>query len=260
MRALAAALFQQHPELSFAALAPRENLARLNATPYGVQAELLPAETNGPLCDQYFRLNHHAFGKLPMPRWVFSDLYLLPGAIGLLLGPASRLNEAARPVVELAAGQSDRVILAAYVGAPSIEPGRFIGVSLMSLASGFGAGAWVKALTLQLLGAKRVRGVAQWENASVPVHARLGPLRIIGRIPGGHELADRSFVYECDVSDEAALARSMARKSGETPTLAVPLGEGATFARILDEAEAGKRWRIVAPAVDGQKRVLFVEG
>ena len=258
MRALAATFFSENRAVSFGALAPKDNLRLLDAEPWGVPAELLPVEKHAELVEQYYALNRLAFGKLPLARWVLSDLFLMPGAIGVLLGPASMQSEDARQASGVRDG--DRAILAAYVGAPSIEPGRFIGVSLISFAHGVGAGAWVKALTLKTLRARSVRGIAQWDSPSVRVHARLGALRIVGRVPGGHELADRTFVYDCDVTDDRAIERAMRRAPHEEPTRKIHSNDGEALRRILDDADAGRAWRLVPPAVDAENRLLFVGG
>lgn len=253
------ALIREHlselPGVRFAALAPRENHRLLNAEPWGVPVERLVAEEEPGWCEQYLRLNHHAFSRLPLARWVLSDLYLLPGAIGLFTGPASYMDEKAR--VGLGASPQTRVILAAYVGAPSLQPGRFIGVSLMSFAQKTRVGAFVKALTLKMLGATSVRGVAQWSNPSVRVHTRLGPLRIVGRVPGGHDLSDQSFVYDCELRDEDVLRRCMTREWKGGLTHAVAADDRARLGQVLDGAERGERHVIVPPGLDEEGRIVF---
>lgn len=258
VEALVAEFFAANPGVTLAALGPRDNLRALDDRPWGVRAELLPAESHAELCEQYVRLNHHAFGKLPLPRWVFSDLYLLPGAIGLLLGPATMLETEALRASGLR--ERDRAILATWVGAPSVLPGCFVGVSLMSFAHGIGAGRWVKALTLRMLRARSVRGVAQWDNPSVRVHARLGALRIVGRVPGGHELSDRTFVYECHLEDEHALGRALRGDVSEPPTDRIRPDDHEALRRILDAAERSEHWRLIPPGRDDSGLLTFARG
>ncbi len=254
MRVLAKAFFQKHPDLSLAVLAMRDNAEGLDLAPWGVPAEVLEPAEHRELVEQYLRLNHHAFRSLPLPRWVLSDLYLLPGVIGLVMGPASRLDPEARAVARAGEG---RAILAAYVGAPSVVPGRFVGVSLIGFSAGLGAGAWAKALTLKMVRATSLRGVTQWDTGSLKVHTRMGPLRVVGPAPGGHELGGQSFVYECDLSDEARLAAAMQRSLPPQPSVAVPADDAETLGRISEAAARGERHVILPPGLDAQGRVVF---
>ncbi|MFP2930236.1 hypothetical protein ACLESO_34585 [Pyxidicoccus sp. 3LG] len=171
----AEAFLAQHPGVSLMALGSGEHAGSLELSPLGLPARYLPAERNLDVAMQYLALNQLAFGGIGVPRWVLSDLYLLPGAIGLLRCPARLVKPEAREKLGLA--DEDLAIGAAYYAAPSVTPGLFIGVSLLSFLPGTGAAPWVKALTLAMLRARRLRGVAQWDNPSLRVHSRLGPLR-----------------------------------------------------------------------------------
>jgi hypothetical protein len=253
----AEAFLAQHPGVSMMALGSGEHADSLDLSPLGVPVHYLPAERNLDLSMQYLALNQLAFGGIGVPRWVLSDLYLLPGAIGLLRCPARMVKPEVRERLELA--DEDPTIGAAYFAAPSVTPGLFIGVSLLSFLPGTGAAAWVKVLTLSMLRAKRLRGVAQWDNPSVRVHARLGPLRLVGRVPGGHEYGERTFVYETDVSDGARVAEAMERMSPLSPTRRVSVTDLLTLSGLLDRAEAGEVLHLVPPGQDAG-HVLVREG
>jgi len=245
MHALTAAYFAAHPELSLAALGPAANAAALDLAPFGHAARYFPAERHADLCARYHAANHAAFSSpaappsWTLPGWVLSDLFLLPGAIGLLL--------------------REDAIAASYVAVPSVVPGMFIGVSMISAAPGLGAGAWIKALTLRMFGARRMRGVAQWGNPSVRSHTRLGPLRLVGAVPGAHELGARSFVYESDLGDEGALAAAMERRISPAPTRRIPNDDLPALSALLARAEAGEVIHIVAPGLTETGEVLIHE-
>jgi len=223
----AQAWFAERPRLRFAALGARVNEPALDRRPFGVEAGWLPAEEHEDLALGYLELNRAAFPRLPLPRWALSDLYLMPGAIGLLL--------------------DGDAIQAAYVAAPSVVPGRFVGVSLLSVVPGLGA--WVKTLTLRMLRARVVHGVAQWANPAVRAHTRLGPLRVLGRVPGGHDLGDASFAYET-VLDEATWAAAMARALTVPVRGRVAVDDVAALRALLDRAGAGEDVRIAPPGLD----------
>jgi hypothetical protein len=245
----AAAFLARHPGLSLAALGSGEHAHSLDLHPLGVPVTYLPAERHLELSRQYLELNQFAFGGIGVPRWVLSDLYLLPGAIGLLRCPARMLEPRARE--RLGLKEDEPAIGAAYYAAPSVTPGLFIGVSLLSFLPGSGAAAWVKVLTLQMLRARRLRGVAQWDNPSVRVHSRMGPLKLVGRVPGGHEYGERTFIYETDLMDSERVAEAMERRLPREHVRRVPVTDLATLSALLDRAEAGEVLHLVPPGVEG---------
>lgn len=257
MHVLAANFFARHPELSLAALGAAANVEALDLKPAEVPVKFLPAEHHGELVRQYRELNQLAFDSLGVPSWVLSDLYLLPGAIGLLRCPARMLDDKVRERLKLA-GEA-MAIGAAYYAAPSVVPGLFIGVSLLSFVRGIQAGSWVKMLTLKMLRARRMRGVAQWNNPSMRVHTRLGPLRLVGRVPGDHDYADRSFLYETELMDEVRQVAAMERQLHLPPTLRVPVDDTASLTELLRRAEEGEQLHIVPPGVEAG-RILVHEG
>jgi hypothetical protein len=260
--ALAADFFARHPELGLAAIGASDNARSLDLEPFGARARFFPAEKHPDLVERYRAANAFAFpGELTLPGWVLSDLYLLPGAIGLLLCKASVLDVPTRKRLGLA--PDDEAIAAAYLAAPTVTPKAFIGVSLLSLVPKILAGAWVKALTLRMLGAQRLRGVAQWANPSVRVHTRMGPLRVVSAVPGTHEFRAKSFVYESDLSDESAWTDAMARRqtfSRMGNVRRVPATDLATLGAIIERAEAGEHIYLVPPGLDASGHVLVHEG
>jgi hypothetical protein len=260
MSALAAAadeFFAREPGLTLAALGAAEHRGQLDLAPCGHPVEFLAAEAHDAWARQYLLLNQHAFGPLGLPRWVLSDLYLLPAVVGLVRAPAGALREDVQ--VKLALAPEAPAIAAAYVGVPSLTPGLFVGVSLVSFLPGARASAWVKTLTLKMLRAQRLRGVTQWDSSAVRVHTRLGPMRLVGRAPGGHEYAERTFVYETDLRDEQRWALAMRRELSLPATRRVRVDDAATLAGLLDRAEAGEPLYLVPPGLE-DGHVLVHEG
>lgn len=256
MAELAADFFERHPELRLGALGAADNQRALDLAPFGHETVYFPAEKRPDLVALYREANQLAFpGALALPGWVLSDLYLLPGAIGLLTCEARYLDVPIRK--RLGLRPDDTAIAAAYLGAPTVHPGTFIGVSLLSLIPRVLAGAWVKALTLRMLGAKRLRGVAQWQNPSVRVHTRMGPIRVVSSVPGTHEFKAKSFVYESTLGDESEWGLAMQRKVEMRIDARIPGSDHDELGRILERAEAGEEIHIVPPGLDASGRVLL---
>jgi hypothetical protein len=258
LEALTEDFFARHPELSLGALGASLNAAALDLRPFGREARYFNAERHPALVERYRAANLYSFpGELALPGWVLSDLYLLPGVIGLLLCPATELKPAIRKRLEL--HPDDEAIAAAYVAAPSVTPGLFIGVSLISLFPEIRAGAWVKALTLKMLRAKKLRGIAQWSNPSIRVHTRMGPMRVVGPVPGTHEFRARSFVYESDLADEALWGEAMARRQVSPPTCRIKSDDLPALAELLARAEAGEVITLTPPGLDASGYLLICE-
>jgi hypothetical protein len=258
MKALADDFFARHPELSLAALGAGANREVLDLAPFGQAVRFYPAEKHPRLVETYRAANLYAFpGELALPGWVLSDLYLMPGVIGLLMCSARELKPPVRKRLELT--PDDDAIAAAYVAAPGIVPRLGVGVSLISLLPAVQAGTWVKALTMKMMRLQRLRGVAQWANPAVRVHTRMGPLRIVGSVPGTHEFRSRSFVYESDLTDEEAWAEAMARKTQLAPSRKIAATDLTELGALLDRAEAGERILVVPPGLDTSGNVLILE-
>lgn len=193
--------------------------AGLDLRPLGVDAEFLDARRHPEWVARYHAANQARFtGALALPGWVLADLYLLPSAIGLVL--------------------DGDAIAAAYYAAPTLEVGTVIGVSLLSLREGIGAGWAAKALTLALYRAQVQRGVAQWRSRAVGVHCRIGPLTVEGPAPAVHGAATDSFVYRLSVGQPEAPPR---------PHRPIPVEEA------IRRMNAGESLTIRTPGSDGTR-------
>ncbi len=253
---LANEFFARHPELELGALGAGANEASLDLTPFGQRATYFAAEKHPDMVALYREANALAFpGELALPGWVLSDLYLMPAAIGLLTCDARVLDVPVRKRLGLRA--EDRAIAAAYFGAPTVRARHFIGVSLLSLVPRVLAGAWVKALTLRMLRAERLRGVAQWQNPSVRVHTRMGPLRVVSSVPGTHEFRAKSFVYESNLESDERWSEAMQRRTQARVDARIPATDLVELGQVLDRAERGDSIHVVPPGLDPAGRVLL---
>ncbi len=187
--------------LRFVALAPAENRARLDLCPLGIPAEFLDAAAYPAVVERYLTANRRAFPPpLELPGWVLVDLFLMPGAIGMIMDAED--------------------IVAAYVAVPTVHPGEVMGVSLFCHRPGRRLGETVKRLTLAMLGARAQVGITQWGKAAIATHSRIGAMRVLGPAPQAHG-AGGSFRYRIDLAGGAP--------RGESAVLA--LAEGETVAR-----------------------------
>lgn len=231
--------------LSFVTLGSEVHRTALTHEPLGIPSAHLAAEEHPDLVDLYYRANRAAFsGPLQLPGWVLNDLYLMPGAMGLLMGPRALL-----PSMPWKGGDgTDRSLLAAYFAAPTLTPRHFVGVSLFSLLPGAGFGVTVKALTLASIRAEALRGIVQWGSPSLRAHVQMGPTRFVGPAPGPHE--QKSFVYETDV----ALGEPL--KNAE-PDTRVQTNEPLAVEALLSRHRAGEAFDIVSPGLTESGEMLL---
>jgi hypothetical protein len=260
MRTLLAAFLAAHPECRFRALGARANRDALDLAPLGHAVEFLDAAERPEWVERYHAANRARFkGALALPGWVLADLYLMPAAIGLVTCPA-RLCD----LHPAGLAGDEEGIAAAYYAAPSIVPGEVVGVSLISLREGIGAAGIVKAMTLAMLRARRQRGVAQWSNASLRVHTRLGALRVLGPVPAAHGKAGESFVYAVDLTDPEAITQAMSRPSADTDSDAPegarwwPVADTGALADLLRRAAAGEVIDILPPGLSADGKNVLV--
>jgi hypothetical protein len=261
MHAVLSEFLAEHPECTFRALGARENRDALDLAPFGHRIDFLDAAAHPEWVRRYHAANRARFpGPLALPGWVLVDLYLMPAAVGLVTCPA-RLCDV-RPE---GLGDDDETVAAAYYAAPSVVAGTFVGVSLISLRERLGGAALIKALTLGMLRARKQRGIAQWSNRSLRVHTRLGPLRLSGPVPGPHEKAIESFVYEVDLTDPSAIAAAMRRPASapdpDPPAGArwVPVADAPALGDLLRRAQAGEPLSILPPGLSADGQNVLVQ-
>jgi hypothetical protein len=138
-----------------------------------------------------------------------------------------------------------------------------VGVSLISLREGIGAAAIIKALTLKMLRATTQQGIAQWDNASLRVHTRMGALRLLGPVPSAHGKAETSFLYAVDLTDEGRWHEAMIR-SRKAPTDApegaawLPVADRDALRELLSRAASGERIEILPPGLSGDRKSVLV--
>jgi hypothetical protein len=262
MHALFADFLAEHPECTLRALGARENRVALDLAPFGHPVDFLDAAEHPRWVERYHAANRARFpGPLALPGWVLVDLYLMPAAIGLITCPARFCD--VRPDLP-DPSDDEETVAAAYYAAPSVVPGTVVGVSLISLREGIGAPGIVKALTLAMLRARRQRGIAQWQNRSLRVHTRLGPLRLEGPVPGAHGVAGESFVYVVDLGDPAAVEAALRRPaSAPDPTPPegarwVPARDRRALAELLERAAAGERVEMLPPGLSADGENVLV--
>ncbi len=220
--------FERWAGLHLAALGHAANRDALDLCPLGVPARFYDAVAHPELVRAYAAANARAFpGPLALPGWVLADLYVMPGAVALLVDGTG-------------------AIAAAWCGVPTVVEGEVMGVSLFAEPAGRGAASVVKRLGLAMLRARTQRGITQWTSRSLRAHTRLGALDVLGPAPAVHGAAADSFVYRCRIGME-----------GGTPTETAPPHDGPALAAA---AAGGVRIQVVSPGLDAAGRLVIRRG
>lgn len=141
---------------------------------------------------------------LGMPRWVMLDCCLLPTAMIGFEAPRGALPAEMADALD-PSGALEWVAVSEYVGIPSVEQGRYVGVSLFSLVQGAGLGVRSKALGLRALGCMELIGVTQYDSPGVAVHLAFGPLAVVSETVAVHSRPGETFVYRLDVPEPKLL-------------------------------------------------------
>jgi hypothetical protein len=221
------------------------NLDRLDTRPLGVPLRRLDAAdpANASFHRLLNKMNGLAYGGMGMPLWVQFDCGVLPSAfIGWGRG-ARDLPERLRHGLGLV-GDEPLVPIAEALSVPSATPGQWVSWSMCSVLPGSQLGFASKLVSLAAYKAESTLGVAQYDNGSLRIHTRFGPLELVQPMASGHTWPERTFVYRLDLRD---------------PTWLKSLADGATLpadapTMLLDPDDVGKLRQIDARVRAGTHR------
>ncbi len=198
----------------------------INKSPLGIDLELVDVTKTA---EKPWNVNHFlrlynlfdglAFGSrgMAMPHWVMVDLALLPSAIVIITTSLDHLMSIAeakdcprdlKRTIETMHGDVNSlefdgpVPVAAYCGAATPVPGRWVGWSLFSVLPGFGLGVLAKQLAMAAYQVEFLDGVTQYDNSSLRIHTKFGPLRVRTAQLDVHTSL-YSFVYEMNLGENA---------------------------------------------------------
>ena len=205
------------------------------------------------------RTNQLAFGGpqgMGMPLWVMLDCGVLSSAIAGFSTSRAHIPGALATQLDLHTDYPGPVPVSEYCACPTLAAHTVSGFSLQSQLPGLGLGARTKALALAVYGARRQVGVTQFDNISLRVHTRFGPLRITMTQPGLHTHASSSFTYEVVLPEREVLLAMARGEQVRAPSS--PAGEDWRFdaqserhhARLHALLEQGKEVWVVAPGLE----------
>lgn len=168
-------------------------------------------------------LDRKSFGseQLMVPKWLFYDCAEFPGGIFGFGFPSKELPLQAKRFMELDKGYDGLVPISMLIAIPMIEPGVWMSHTLSSLSRALpgeglaGLGALTKTLAIKVLRVRRLYGATQWDNPSVYIHAKFGPLKLVTAYTPAHSL-ENTFTYCVDINDEV-LIRILTDDSPRTP-------------------------------------------
>jgi hypothetical protein len=221
------------------------NLARLDLLALG--ATIRPIEADAPDSTPFHaalnRLNGLSYGaaNLAMPLWVQLDCGVLPSAFVGFARPRADVDEPLRDQLDPAAACA-LLPIAEALAIPSLVPGTFVSYSLCSVERGLGFAT--KLLALAAYRCDRAIGVAQYDNSSLRIHARFGPMELLEARAAGHSKPDRTFVYALSLSP-GLLARLDAGGDARVPAdRVIDVHDRAAVAELDAAVRRGERWAV----------------
>jgi hypothetical protein len=252
-----------HPEneqlladLELYVVATEENRAQFDSAPFGL--EIAPDGRINPL-RQDAALFLHLLASLDaatlsrqgvaMPRSAFYDAAELPGGIVGFAGRAASLPAPLRRLLQVPLGYTGLVPLSLYLALPMLQPGTWLGYSLITLRDRFlgdpywGLGRLTKAIALKMFRARAQIGVSQWNSRTLRLHALMGPLMLLTAWTPAHAWA-ASLTYRAEIND-AGLKRLAGDRSGSVSypasELRVDSDDHPALHRLQARIEAGER-------------------
>ncbi|HCM83588.1 MAG TPA: hypothetical protein PKW15_01250 [Alphaproteobacteria bacterium] len=149
-----------------------------------------------------------------MPPWVMINCIFQNAALIGIEGPAKYIPVAMREKIDTALAEmnsdhlkDDEIVpLAEACAIKTFAPDRVHAFSLYSTTPGLGSIAKAAMLDIhRQMGARYQTGTAQYDNASLAIHTKFGALDILQPQVALHTKHDRTFIYGCEIPDEAAL-------------------------------------------------------
>lgn len=159
--------------------------------------------------NQILNLDQVAFRVtgLLTPRWVFFDCAVMPGLIAGFAMRTAAMPEEIKKILKVTV-DIEWTPISLWVGMPTLEPGRWMAQNLASINSLVspqhrlrGLGFLSKAYALWYGNVKELYGVAQWNSASLKLHANYGPFELVTSYTPIHDYAS-SVTYRMWVDAE----------------------------------------------------------
>ncbi len=196
-----------------------ENFKYFKPKSFGVEPHYVAVDKKES--EEFLKLLHKLDGLsygdegLPMDKWVMLDCGLLPSAFVGFAKPAVGLDPHISEKMEI--GSYDGLVpISMACGIKSVEPGTWVNHTLASIIKGGGVGTLTKAVALDMYGAKKQIGVAQYDNPSLKIHTRFGDLHIKSATTAMHSLPKMTFIYEVEVPKD--ILSALQPKEQSTPT------------------------------------------
>lgn len=196
------------------------NLKYFDITPFGLKiaAENIinPLRTDSqPFLSLLQVLDRKAFGsgeagELTAPKWLFYDCAEFPGGIFGFGFQGKESSLQAKQLMGLDKDYRGLVPISMLITIPMIEPGVWMSHTLSSLSQALpgeglaGLGALTKTLAIKVFRVRMLYGATQWDNPSVYIHAKFGPLKLITAYTPAHSL-ENTFTYCVDINDEVLI-------------------------------------------------------
>ena len=228
-----------------------------NTTPFGQELR--------PFCDGPDKINfHHAYTRsntlafeadLSMPGWVYIDYVLLQTAcVGLMIERSKVPNNIlaqfdADPLVSV--GELEYVPISGQTAGLTADKVTWQGCSLFSLAKHFpelkslGVATYTRALALETYGAKKFRGITQYDNPAVAIHGKTTKEFYIQQaIVWLHPRTHMTFIYEQEPDFDV---NNLATPKDEKYDFLMSAYDSSAKQEIEKGLKEGKRYKIVPP-------------
>ncbi|MBI5064898.1 hypothetical protein HZA97_01555 [Candidatus Woesearchaeota archaeon] len=187
-------------------LGSQENIKGFCMNPFGMSAHYInPLLTSSKqFVDLLIQLDGISYGdkKMGMEKWVALDCGMLPSAFVGLAKKNSSLEKSLKKKFEIPENYDCLIPVSMYCAIPSAKQGLWISHSLATAEQGKGLGLLTKLLGIKIFGAKELIGIAQYDNHSVKIHAKISDLKIISALTFAHSIPEMTFVYRHEIDQD----------------------------------------------------------
>jgi hypothetical protein len=191
-----------------------------------------------------------------MPKWVFYDCAVMPGAVFGLGRPAKEVDFWVRAALEVPEDYEGIVPLSVFIAIPMLEPGAWNLYTLCDI-NNIAPGAGPAGLSLLTIGLgikvfrmRRLLGTTQWRAPKLDRVAGLGPLDVVTAYTPAHSFV-RTLTFSTEIDDDrlqGLLLGQRVHPASPVATHLLDVDDDEMLRALQADVEAGQRWKIVGPS------------
>lgn len=212
---------------------------------------------NSTFLNMIKRLDELTFGPvgMPMPKWVFYDCAVMPGAVFGLCSPAAAMESWVKQSLGVPDDYEGPVPLSMFIAIPMLDEGSWLVYTICDIneiAPGAAPGGLAELTMVLGIASFQIQtlwGTTQWRAHKLRLPAQLGPLTLMTAYTPAHTLP-RTLTYRTIIAPDglaAVLSEPEIHPFCPPATHVIDADDVSQLKWLQNEIEQQVRWQIVGP-------------